>query len=747
MPSTSLQDGQPRPPKRLFKATRKLSFEEEANKPKPIGDAKARKCLLCTECVDVKKLLIVKHLQEKHGMKARMCQSCRLIFQISQMPLHKCPVLMEDNEASSSAESEAIKNGNGALNNDLDDPYAFHDEEEPLPLLPRRRSLDDSSASGKSTPTFIDFRKKTVEFNNFVQERQNTPDVEVETVQMPKAENGDNSEKSEPDDEIIYSSGESTNTTPSKRSRRASSRIIEDDYDKPSTSQGISGSANGIPVLRIESPPPENGTSKHEPMETSENENSDITPTKRVRRAPSRLIEEDDGLTVPRRSRETTPKTPERTPLKSPERETKTPDKSLKTPEKTPEKSQIATQKTPKKTPERETKPPPKSPKTPVRTYVRQGKKSDLAQELMSENEEISSKIQEIITKTLVDDDDEEEGVVFDITEKEVPIILPVAVENGHSKEKVEKIGPSTSQDNQNNYVQVDVKSPKKGSKPLPTKKVTHSRFYKPEHTDMLVDLYERTNKYPSKEEMNELAKTIGVLPIKILWWCTHRRRQDKKKGSDVEKPAEESISLKSTTTKKSPPKVVEIKPVGDYLAKRCLECDECTNANKHVIAKHLKEKHELKIKSCYKCKRIFKTRGYKKHTCDPDRKVEKPGEETIVEENGDIKPLMVKKVIPDLSKKPVFYSRRYKNLLQEFSPKKSVTVHDHVGDMMQKTSVLRNGKLELNYVTPNQLKAVEEFLFGDPSIEKVYYFLLFFKKLYCTVVRLLREGVTKLSQ
>ena len=37
-----------------------------------------------------------------------------------------------------------------------------------------------------------------------------------------------------------------------------------------------------------------------------------------------------------------------------------------------------------------------------------------------------------------------------------------------------------------------------------------------------------------------------------------------------------------------------------------------------------------------------------------------------------------------------------------------------------------KNGKLDLNYITPNQLKAVEEFMFGDPTIEKVFiYFIL----------------------
>ena len=55
------------------------------------------------------------------------------------------------------------------------------------------------------------------------------------------------------------------------------------------------------------------------------------------------------------------------------------------------------------------------------------------------------------------------------------------------------------------------------------------NRYYSPEHTKLLIDLYERTNKYPSKEEMNEIAKIIGVLPNKILWWFSDRRRNEKK--------------------------------------------------------------------------------------------------------------------------------------------------------------------------------------------------------------------------
>merc|ERR1712008_107724 len=65
-------------------------------------------------------------------------------------------------------------------------------------------------------------------------------------------------------------------------------------------------------------------------------------------------------------------------------------------------------------------------------------------------------------------------------------------------------------------------------------RKNTDSRFYKPEHIELLMQTYDKCSKYPSKEEMSELAKIIGVLPIKILWWFTHRRRIERKKGDNL---------------------------------------------------------------------------------------------------------------------------------------------------------------------------------------------------------------------
>ena len=196
------------------------------------------------------------------------------------------------------------------------------------------------------------------------------------------------------------------------------------------------------------------------------------------------------------------------------------------------------------------------------------------------------------------------------------------------------------------------------------------NRYYSPEHTKLLIDLYERTNKYPSKEEMNEIAKIIGVLPIKILWWFTHRRRREKSKERKSEKKIGDSeeeiegiseeidtiskisngaavtqqieneihvlngdsivkielndseIPIECKPPKKSPPK--NFKPavaVGDITMKKCLECSESeVFPKKLLLTTHLKEKHDLKIKYCKICNFIFKWTGFKNHTCTRTR-------------------------------------------------------------------------------------------------------------------------------
>merc|ERR1712008_643329 len=94
LPSEHVQTCQPRPPKRLFKATRRLSFEQDDQKPIPVGNAKAKKCLLCHNLTNAKKMEIRLHLNEIHKIaKAKTCKVCLMIFKsIPDLNGHGCPI-------------------------------------------------------------------------------------------------------------------------------------------------------------------------------------------------------------------------------------------------------------------------------------------------------------------------------------------------------------------------------------------------------------------------------------------------------------------------------------------------------------------------------------------------------------------------------------------------------------------------------------------------------------------------------
>merc|ERR1712051_364390 len=179
-----------------------------------------------------------------------------------------------------------------------------------------------------------------------------------------------------------------------------------------------------------------------------------LTPTKRNRRAPSRLIEEDEI-----ENSEKSPKSP------------KLPDS-------------------------------PKSPGSPI--YFDKGFKPKTYERTPTKASKESSfeipEIPEILENLAIEEDEP----------IEVKVEKPEEVKSGEIEQKL---------------------ATKRSTK---ARKNTDSRFYKPEHIELLMQTYEKCSKYPSKEEMSELAKIIGVLPIKILWWFTHRRRIERKKGDNL---------------------------------------------------------------------------------------------------------------------------------------------------------------------------------------------------------------------
>ena len=618
--ATQNQD-QPRPPKRLFKA--RLSFDEEANLLKEVGNASTKQCLICKPpMIFTKKFLLIKHLKSEHGLKVKTCPNCHLIFRLKQFKLHKC-------------------------NKIVDDLYAFDEPDDlPMPLLlPRRKSLDDSSRPSSaseepkaSTSDFMAKRHKSVDFS-----------VQLKEVSVPLEPLA-----LEP-------------ISPSKRVRRAPSRLIEEDELQSSPTKTpekvngkTNGNHNGIEDQIIEATDDE--VSKLSEVDSAYNTDSQVSNLTLTTKEVKKL---DDVST-----------------------------------------SDSATESI-----------------SSVKTNKIQRRKGSLrkASESTSESTQLNGNYWNT-----------------DSTRK-----------SRKPKPEVEK-SDDLEQEEEHLEPEEEVK---KETVQTPVKEVVrkHDRYYTPEHRKLLMDTYERTNKYPTKQDMSELAKIIGVLPIKILWWYTHRRRQDRRKGEISESTSPSKAPKTPTKVLKSPSKPIndktplkiplkrkpDVKAVGDVNTKSCLVCDAKGFKKRLHLVNHLRQEHDLRTQFCKPCNFIFKfgAAEFGKRTCcvddaqdksasvdeDLDTSAEIEDDEEVPEKVTPVKVLRKRE-------KAVFYSRRYKNLLAEFSPKKVQNGNDDLEGMLHKTSFLRNGKLDLNYITPNQLKAVEEFMFGDPTIEKVFIFNFFEK-------------------
>ena len=177
--------------------------------------------------------------------------------------------------------------------------------------------------------------------------------------------------------------------------------------------------------------------------------------------------------------------------------------------------------------------------------------------------------------------------------------------------------------------------------------------------------------------------------------------------------------------------------------------CSSCAYDGPNIL-RHFKAIHDYSGKKCRKCGHFWLKEQIDGHPCaeQPSRMVERPRGKVTETSNtrvaatltGQPKPRVttpIKKVNKDadqkieyaeisklifktptkkdLSAPTQFYSRRYKELLSQFSPKK-LSCND-LKDMMQSSRFLRNGKLDLNYITPKQLEAVQDFMIGDRSL------------------------------
>ena len=113
---------------------------------------------------------------------------------------------------------------------------------------------------------------------------------------------------------------------------------------------------------------------------------------------------------------------------------------------------------------------------------------------------------------------------------------------------------------------------------------------------------------------------------------------------------------------------------------KSCLVCDAKGFKKRLHLVNHLRQEHDLRTQFCKPCNFIFKfgAAEFGKRTCcvddaqdksasvdeDLDTSAEIEDDEEVPEKVTPVKVLRKRE-------KAVFYSRRYKNLLAEFSPKK----------------------------------------------------------------------------
>ena len=162
-------------------------------------------------------------------------------------------------------------------------------------------------------------------------------------------------------------------------------------------------------------------------------------------------------------------------------------------------------------------------------------------------------------------------------------------------------------------------------------------------------------------------------------------------------------------------------KAIHGYSGKKCRKCGHFwlkEQIDRHPCAEqpsHMVERPRGKVTEASKTRvAAVLTAQPKPRVTTPIKKVNKDADQKI--EYAEISKLIFKTPTKkDLSAPTQFYSRRYKELLSQFSPKK-LSCND-LKDMMQSSRFLRNGKLDLNYITPKQLEAVQDFMIGDRSL------------------------------
>jgi len=180
---------------------------------------------------------------------------------------------------------------------------------------------------------------------------------------------------------------------------------------------------------------------------------------------------------------------------------------------------------------------------------------------------------------------------------------------------------------------------------------------------------------------------------------------------------------------------------VGDKPCGFKLSCSLCTFSatDRVAILRHFRLTHKIRAKMCRNCHTFFQRACFKDHSCGEENSTPSKGNFLFPLENKlplskldmwshssnrssqsliiiTYQPKITAQRTPtkrDLKAPTQFYSRRYRELLQEFSPKKAVVECSDLKDLLKSSRFHRNGKLDLSYVTPKQEKAVREFMIG----------------------------------
>ena len=234
-----------------------------------------------------------------------------------------------------------------------------------------------------------------------------------------------------------------------------------------------------------------------------------------------------------------------------------------------------------------------------------------------------------------------------------------------------------------------------------------------------------RTSRYVSDDEGAEAATPKPVEPKMPL---RRSSRVSSNETKDVKKGRGKPNSLASAS---SPVKKGEAKPLGCAKTCTCFICD-FTSTRKWSLDRHFKLVHKLEPKNCRQCKKIFELSALASHSCQDSKLFEEnnlsPASESPAPQVEQTPPKYVQKTPTksDLRSPASFYSNRYRELLTQFSPTSAGKRKEspNLKDLLSKCSNIRNGKLDLNYVTPKQMDAVSRFVRGDDKRVSVSFYL-----------------------